>query len=62
MFTLITLKLKRKPSGDLIFSYKKEKQKNLERASKAISVSSLKKKQTVSSSEEIVVCVKMVTP
>lgn len=37
MFNLIALKLKRKSSGDLIFSYKKEKQKNLEKVSKAIS-------------------------
>lgn len=30
MFTSITLELKRKPSGDLIFRYKKEKEENLE--------------------------------
>lgn len=31
MFKSIALKLKRKSSGDLIFSYKKEKLKNLEK-------------------------------
>lgn len=36
MFKSITLKLKRKPSGDLICSYKKEQQKIWKRASKAV--------------------------
>lgn len=57
MFNLITLKLKRKSSGDLIFSYKKEKKSGKGQ----VKLFKFPNKRLVSSSEEIVFCIKMRT-